>query len=183
VFGRSVPGWGVLDRLAQEFGAGITSTYRPGDDGNHGRIMGMSGRAHATDYAGGDMLGLAKAIASRYGSKMTELFHTPLGFSIKNGQKVPWFVPDHYDHVHAAFRRGGRYGGLPFLGSYHQGGVAPREGLAHVTRGERMTPAGGGIVLHAEIDLGRGVKERFRLEFDERGRQQRGSYNAGVLPA
>jgi hypothetical protein len=41
--------------------------------------------------------------------------------------------------------------GLPFLGSYHTGGVAPREGLAHVSAGERMTPAGnGGPLVHIE---------------------------------
>lgn len=47
---------------------------------------------------------------------------------------------------------------LPFLGSYHSGGVAPREGLAHVSAGERMTPAGNGGPLvnieHAEFKSG-----------------------------
>jgi hypothetical protein len=44
-----------------------------------------------------------------------------------------------------------------------------------------MTPFGGGTVLNATIDLGRGIQERVRLEFDEYGRQQRGAWRAGVV--
>lgn len=84
-------------------------------------------------------------------------------------------------HRHAnGLARGGLFG-LPYVGKYHSGGVAPREGLAHVDKGEVMTPAGEGAVLHAVIDLGRGITERVRLEFDAQGRQQHGAWRAGAL--
>ncbi|HWK28087.1 MAG TPA: D-alanyl-D-alanine carboxypeptidase family protein [Solirubrobacter sp.] len=56
-------------------------------------------------------------------------------------RKVPG-EPWHFSTT--GYARGGVFGGLPFLGTYHGGGVAPREGLAHVAAGERMTPAGRG---------------------------------------
>lgn len=91
---------------AAGFGNVVTSAYRPGDDGYHGRNR-------ARDYAGGNMLGFAKYMAQRFGSKLTELIHTPLGFGIKNGQAVGlgfWgkaVNDDHYDHVHVALADGG----------------------------------------------------------------------------
>jgi hypothetical protein len=33
----------------------------------------------------------------------TELFYTPMGYSWKDGHKVGWTVPGHFDHVHVAF--------------------------------------------------------------------------------
>jgi hypothetical protein len=197
VLGRSVPGWGVIDRLAQEMGLAITSTFR-GNGGTsfHDQLMGPGGRARATDYSNGyaptpQMMAFAQEARRRWGSKLAELFYSPMGGSVKNGAWAPGMIVggplgspgNHYNHVHVAFRRGGKYGGLPFLGTYHGGGVAPREGLAHVAKGERMTPEGTPTVLHAVIDLGRGIEQRITLHFDEQGRQTRGAWNAGVLPA
>jgi hypothetical protein len=99
-----------FNRIAAGFGNVVTSGYRPGDPGWHGKNR-------ARDYAGGDMLAFAKFMAGAYGSKLLELIHTPLGFGIKNGQNVPlsfWggdVNADHFDHVHVAFRRGGKVPG------------------------------------------------------------------------
>src|SRR5882724_515403 len=35
-----------------------------------------------------------------------ELFHTPLHYSIKNGVRVHWTIPDHVTHVHVAVKLG-----------------------------------------------------------------------------
>jgi TP901 family phage tail tape measure protein len=83
---------------------------------------------------------------------------------------------------------------LRYLPQFKTGGVvpgAPHEPQLIVAHGqETVIPAGGtvstfgggGIVLHADIDLGRGIRERVRLEFDDQGRQTRGAWAAGVLP-
>lgn len=89
--------------LARQFGLGMTSGYRPGDPGWHGRNR-------ARDYAGppGQMLRFARYVAGAFGPRLLELIHTPLGFGIKNGQRVPPYArADHYDHVHVAMQRGG----------------------------------------------------------------------------
>jgi hypothetical protein len=63
------------------------------------------------------------------------------------GYKYPLLAPKGFiDDGHAS-GTGHQLGGiigprLPFLGSYHSGGVAPTEGYARVSAGERMTPAG-----------------------------------------
>lgn len=107
--GNDSGGLGAAGSLAAKFGNGITSGYRPGDPGWHGKNR-------ARDYAGGNMLGFAKAAASKFGGRLLELIHTPLGFGIKNGKKVPlsyWGAAvnaDHHDHVHVAMRRGGKAG-------------------------------------------------------------------------
>lgn len=102
--GDNDPRWNELNALAASYGNVVTSALRPGDDGWHGQ-----GRAR--DYAGGDMLGLAKAFASKFGSRLLELIHTPLGYGIKNGKRIASFGKavddDHFDHVHAAFGLGG----------------------------------------------------------------------------
>jgi hypothetical protein len=75
------------------------------------------------------------------------------------GYKYPLLAPKGFvDDGHASGTGHMRGGVLPFLGSYHTGGVAPREGIAHVAAGERMTPAGRGGPLvnieHAEFKSG-----------------------------
>jgi hypothetical protein len=46
-------------------------------------------------------------MAANYGQKLLELIYTPLGFSIKNGRRVPPYAQaDHYDHVHVAYGDG-----------------------------------------------------------------------------
>jgi hypothetical protein len=53
------------------------------------------------------MMAFAQALASNYGANLKELIYTPLGFSIKNGQKVaPYAQGSHYNHVHVAYANG-----------------------------------------------------------------------------
>jgi hypothetical protein len=62
------------------------------------------------------MMQFAQFLASNYGSKLKELIYTPLGFSIKNGQKVaPYATAGHYNHVHVAYALGS--GSPAFFGS------------------------------------------------------------------
>src|SRR5690606_4511764 len=71
-----------------------------------------------------NMLRFARFMAATFGSRLLELIHTPLGFGIKNGQKVPlsfWggdVNADHFDHVHVAMRDGGfvKRGGWALVG-------------------------------------------------------------------
>jgi phage-related protein len=100
-----------------------------------------------------------------------------------NPAELLWRVTDHFNHLHVAFMKGGEYGGLPFLGSYHSGGVAPREGLAHVAKGEEMTPAGrGGVDVHLHFADGmQWLKDFVRVEIVERDRAAASAYNAGVV--
>lgn len=99
--------------LARSMGLQITSSTRgpryPGDTSLH-----ISGRAidFSNDSVGKgtpEQLAFANAMISRYGSSLSELIYTPLGFSIKNGKKVSPIDPsNHYHHVHVAFAKGGR---------------------------------------------------------------------------
>jgi hypothetical protein len=103
---------GMVPGLASKFGLSISSFVRPGDPGFHG-----SGRAMDVAGSTGQMLKFAGFMASTFGSKLLELIHTPLGWGIDNGARVPlsyWGAAtnaDHYDHVHVAMQRGGKIGG------------------------------------------------------------------------
>jgi hypothetical protein len=96
---------GAASALAQSMGLQITSGYRPGDPGYHGANR-------ARDYSNGtgptpQMMAFAQKMAATYGTSLTELIYTPLGFGIKNGKKVPpYAAAAHYNHVHVAFGRG-----------------------------------------------------------------------------
>jgi hypothetical protein len=58
------------------------------------------------------MMAYARFMAAQFGSRLSELIYTPMGFSIKNGQRVaPYAQADHYDHVHVALQRGGKIPG------------------------------------------------------------------------
>jgi uncharacterized protein YukE len=100
--------------MAQKYGLQMTSGYRPGDPGWHGANR-------ARDYSNGtgptpQMMQFAQFLASNYGSNLKELIYTPLGFSIKNGQKVaPYATSGHYNHVHVAYALGA--GNPAFFGS------------------------------------------------------------------
>jgi hypothetical protein len=49
----------------------------------------------------------AQFMASTFGKNLKELIYTPLGFSIKDGVKVPPYAQaSHYDHVHIAWAYG-----------------------------------------------------------------------------
>jgi hypothetical protein len=108
--GASAGGVDAFTGMAQRFGLQMTSGYRPGDPGYHG-----SNRAR--DFSNGtgptpQMMQFAQALAANYGSNLKELIYTPLGFSIKNGQRVaPYAQGSHYNHVHVAYATG--YG-MPF---------------------------------------------------------------------
>jgi hypothetical protein len=60
----------------------------------------------------------AQSMISRYGKSLKQLIYTPLGFGIANGKQVglDYWGDDtnatHYDHVHVAFEKGGKVGGL-----------------------------------------------------------------------
>jgi uncharacterized protein YoxC len=100
--------------MAQRYGLQMTSGYRPGDPGWHGANR-------ARDYSNGtgptpQMMQFAQFMASNYGANLKELIYTPLGFSIKNGQRVaPYATAGHYNHVHVAYALGA--GSPAFFGS------------------------------------------------------------------
>jgi hypothetical protein len=122
-----------------------TSGYRPGFDSH--TATGAS-EHQGTQYPHGavDFGGYhdARALAEKL-----SYVHATAGF------KYPLLAPKGFvDDGHAS-GTGHQLGGiigprLPFLGSYHSGGVAPTEGYARVAAGERMTPAGSGPLVNIE---------------------------------
>jgi hypothetical protein len=107
--GTATGNLGQAQNLASQMGLGLTSHFRAGDPGYHGL-------GRAMDFSNGvgtrEELAFAHAMISKYGSTIKELIHTPLGFGIKNGVKVPlsyWgerVNAMHYNHVHVAFADG-----------------------------------------------------------------------------
>jgi hypothetical protein len=96
-------GLGAASSLAQNMGLVITSTtggkHAPGSYHYAGRAVDVGGSPSS-------MLAYAQQLASTSGRHMAELYYTPLGYSIKNGVKVPWTIPNHMDHVHVAYALG-----------------------------------------------------------------------------
>jgi SLT domain-containing protein len=91
-------------RLSGRFGLRVSSGLRPGSITSSGNRS-HHGTGDALDLAGAPaaMLRFARHIASRFGRRLEELIYTPLGWSIKNGRRVPAYAQaDHYDHVHIA---------------------------------------------------------------------------------
>lgn len=103
--GAAAGGVDAFTGMAQSYGLQMTSGYRPGDPGWHGANR-------ARDFSNGtgptpQMMAFAQFLASTYGSNLKELIYTPLGFSIKNGQRVaPYAQGSHYNHVHVAYAMG-----------------------------------------------------------------------------
>jgi hypothetical protein len=103
--GGAAGGVDAFTPIAQRMGLTMTSGYRPGDPGWHGANR-------ARDFSNGtgptpQMMQFAQYMASTYGSNLKELIYTPLGFSIKNGQRVaPYAQGAHYNHVHVAYALG-----------------------------------------------------------------------------
>jgi hypothetical protein len=91
--------------LAAMFGLTLTSHVRPFSIGSYhqfGRAMDFSDGVNTPG-----MMKFAKEMVSRYGSSLAELIYSPLGFSVKNGRKVPPMAAgSHWDHVHVAFGLG-----------------------------------------------------------------------------
>ena len=134
--------------LAASFGNVVTSGYRPGDDGWHGRNR-------ARDYAGGNMMGFARAMMA-YAPNLLELIHTPLGVGVKNGQVVPMsffggsVMADHRDHVHVAMAQGGvATGGYVRVGELGPETVQLPAG-SRVTQASESTGTAPGVMVNIE---------------------------------
>lgn len=93
--------------LGAQFGSHVSSGRRAGAITVSGNVSYHSS-GDAIDMTGGDMMGLARSLASQYGSGLEELIYSPLGWGIKDGRRVPnsFFGSDviaqHYSHVHVA---------------------------------------------------------------------------------
>lgn len=156
----------------------------------------LTGGQHAPDslhYAGravdfGDagqsldsMQKLFYALADQFGSKINELFYDPMPWHIDSFRKIPGPFGGHSDHIHIGFQKGGVYGGLPFIGSFHDGGVAPVEGLAHVLPGETMTPAGREPVVELHFADGMEWLNQFvSVRIRENDRSAQAAFGAGL---
>ncbi len=96
-------GWeqitGYLDSKGQDYQ--VTSTYREGDPGFHGRgkavdLVGDMGAIFSTLAAGNPVPGI------------NELFYDPMGYFYDEGSRASGAIGGHDDHVHAAtFDKGG----------------------------------------------------------------------------
>lgn len=188
VVGPAPPASGVdsFTPIAQRFGLQMTSAYRPGDPGYHGMNR-------ARDYSNGfgptsQMMAFAKFMVGAYGSRLKELIYSPLGYGIKNGQKVPnsfWgatTVAGHYNHVHVAMADGGhvKRSGWAMVGELGPELVKLPTGSTVYPHG--TGPAGGEMVLHADIYIGgEKIDERVDVRIERRDRQTAGAYRAGVL--
>jgi len=150
------PGLAGYAQLASQFGLRVTSGARPGSITSSGNVsLHSSGDAIDVDAGSpGAMLAYAKAMASRFGSGLDELIHTPLGFGIKNGRRVPpYATADHYDHVHVGDRTPGGAGGLgvlPRIVAAVIGGSGALRGL--VQRGSDVSAATGNQTLRRVFD-------------------------------
>lgn len=102
--------------IASKFGLQVTSAYRSGDSGYHGKNR---ARDYQTIGAPGNsgtqsQMKFAQNLIQNYGSSLEQLIYTPLGFGIAKGKKVGldyWGASTnaiHYDHVHVAYAKGGR---------------------------------------------------------------------------
>jgi hypothetical protein len=161
----------------------MTSGFRPGDKGWHGQNR-------ARDYSNGggptpEMMGFARTVAASIGKSLLELIYTPLGWGIKNGGRVGSFGAavdrDHYDHVHLALARGGKFGGPEhrFVGSFKDGGVVPATGMAMVHEGETVIPKG--QVFEIYLDGERIIDERVEVRLREGDRAAAQVLMAGGL--
>ena len=111
--GAHVPGaWRAFIPYAHHFGLQLSSGYRPGAITSSGNPSYHS-MNRAGDFSNGTSTPQEYAfgmfMARRFGAVLKELIHTPLGFSIKDGRKVPpYAAAEHYDHVHVAYQEGGK---------------------------------------------------------------------------
>ena len=114
---------GAVDQfnsVAKQFGLQVTSSYRRGDPGYHGKNR---ARDYSNDGVGNgtpQQLKFAQHLVQNYGSSLEQLIYTPLGFGIANGKKVGldyWGASTnsrHYDHVHVALAKGGMVDGVTY---------------------------------------------------------------------
>lgn len=110
--------------LAQQHGLTITSTtggtHAPGSYHYMGRAFDASNGTNTPEERAYFL-----DAASRWGSKILELFYDPIGWYIKNGSKVPGAIGGHSDHVHTAMQLGGL---VPVQGFYTGGQVGVYRG-------------------------------------------------------
>jgi hypothetical protein len=69
------------------------------------------------------MMAFAQFMYNSFGRNLKELIYTPLGFSVKDGRKVPPYAQStHMDHVHVAYAKGpgnpAIFGSLPEAQSF-----------------------------------------------------------------
>ncbi len=101
----------LAQQIANSFKVPLYSHVRPNSRGYHktGRAMDFSNDSVGKGTP--EQLRLAQELVKRFGTTAKEIFYTPLGFSIKDGKKVPSIAVDgHYNHVHVAFKDGGSVG-------------------------------------------------------------------------
>jgi hypothetical protein len=102
---NTVGGVDAFNSIAKSKGLSLTSGFRPGSKGWHGVNR-------ARDYSNGSsptpqMMAFAQKLINDYGGNLKELIYTPLGFSIKDGKKVPPIAASsHFNHVHVAYALG-----------------------------------------------------------------------------
>jgi len=102
---NTVGGVDAFNSIARAKGLSLTSGFRPGSKGWHGVNR-------ARDYSNGSsptpqMMAFAQKLINDYGGNLKELIYTPLGFSIKDGKKVPPIAASsHFNHVHVAYALG-----------------------------------------------------------------------------
>jgi Transglycosylase-like domain len=103
------PALKVYADVAAKFGLQVTSGLRPGDsDSYHGSGNAIDVAAPMTPEGEAAMLRFAQYAAEHWGGQLEELIHTPLGYGIKNGVRVPlsfWGSAtnaEHFNHVHIA---------------------------------------------------------------------------------
>jgi len=125
----------IAENLAKEFKLDRTSYLRYDNPNSlhwweKGRAMDFSDKHEWRPSSGtpppksANMMAFAQKMVREYGSNLSQLIYTPLGFGIANGKRVPlsyWGeVPhgndqdtnsQHYDHVHVAFEEGGKVHG------------------------------------------------------------------------
>ena len=145
----------AFNSVARNKGLSLTSGYRPGSKGFHGINR-------ARDYSNGysptpQMLSFATHMAQTYGANLRELIYTPLGFSIKNGRKVPPYATEgHYNHVHVAYALGA---GMPaFFSSQRDARAWENKATLGNVKVSSITSnssegMGGGVMVNAPITI------------------------------
>jgi hypothetical protein len=96
-------------------------------------------------------------MAQTYGANLRELIYTPLGFSIKNGRKVPPYATEgHYNHVHVAYALGA---GMPaFFSSQRDARAWENKATLGNVKVSSITSnssegMGGGVTVNAPITI------------------------------